>query len=365
MFTHRVAFHKCVKPPHECEQMRRSEEDLRQSIVLLSRATRQVARVQPVGDAAKTDGAGALVEIKGDSGRSARLHLIPWDEAPSAVMPRSRIWVLRRGDRKLRQQLRECDENFVDPAGAVRLHLPWLVIDRTDLEPVRTPARKETRNPFSDRASLILRTMFDAGPEKVWSVGELAEAAGVSLGLVSYVSSALERRRLIKVQAAGRAKGLRLTDPVAVVEQWTRAYDWKTNTAVAFHAPVGSPQRFLRRLPEVLEDHRWALTLQAGASLVAPHAAWDLVHLYVDAKSDDGLLEIGQQQGWEPGEGGKVVLMAPFYKTSVWHGSRRIRDLPVVSDLQLILDLWHYPIRGREQAEHLMSMALMPERQHD
>jgi hypothetical protein len=28
----------------------------------------------------------------------------------------------------------------------------------------------------------------------------------------------------------------------------------------------------------------------------------------------------------------------------------------VVSDLQLALDLWHYPIRGREQAEHLIEM---------
>jgi hypothetical protein len=28
-------------------------------------------------------------------------------------------------------------------------------------------------------------------------------------------------------------------------------------------------------------------------------------------------------------------------------------EVPVVSDLQLILDLWHYPVRGRETAEQL------------
>lgn len=344
--------------------MRRSEE-LKLAVTLLSRATGRVARVQPVADAATADGAGVLIQIDGDTGKSERLHLIPWGETPSEAKPEGRIWVLRRGARGLRQQLRERDENFVDPAGAVRLHLPWMIIDRTDLEPVRLPARSETRNPFSDRGSLILRTMFDAGPERVWSVRELAEAAGVSLGLVSYVSSALAHRDLIKVQAAGRAKSIQLTDPVAVIEQWTRVYDWKRNTAVAFHAPVGSTPRFLRRLPEIFEDRRWALTLQAGASLVAPHASWDLVHLYVDAEKADELLEIGQRQGWEAGAGGKVVLMAPFYKTSVWHGSRRIRDLPVVSNLQLILDLWHYPIRGREEAEHLMSMVHAAERRHD
>lgn len=50
--------------------------------------------------------------------------------------------------------------------------------------------------------------------------------------------------------------------------------------------------------------------------------------------------------------------MAPFYMDSVWRGARSVRGLPVVSTLQLILDLWHYPIRGREQAEHLITQVL-------
>jgi len=340
-------------------------EDLRRSIVLLSKATRQLAQVRLVRGDTTPGEPEALVEVEGSGGRSARLRLVPWGETPSKGTPGSRIWVLRRGARSLRQHLRERDENFVDLGGAVRLHLPWMIIDRTDLEPVRLSAIKETRNPFSDRASLILRTLFDAGCETAWGVRELAEAAGVSLGLVSYVSSALKRRGLVKVQEAGRAKSIRLADPVGLIEQWTRWYDWRKNTAIAFHAPIGSPQRFLRRLPEMLDDSQWALTLQAGASLVAPHATWDLVHIYVAAHDADELLQVGQHLGWEPAETGKAVLMAPFYKTSVWHGIRWIRDLPVVSDLQLILDLWHYPVRGREQAEHLLEMALAAEQRRD
>jgi hypothetical protein len=189
-------------------------------------------------------------------------------------------------------------------------------------------------------------------------VREPAEAAGISLGLASYVSSTLSGRRLVKVQAVGRTKRIQLTDPVVVIEQWTREYDWKRNTAVAFHAAVGSPERFLKRLPQLLKGRHWALTLQAGASLVAPHATWDLIHLYTEAEDDAELLAIGERQGWQAADGGKVVLMAPFYKKSVWHGGRHIGGLPVVSNLQLILDLWHYPIRGREQAEHLIQTVL-------
>jgi hypothetical protein len=127
---------------------------------------------------------------------------------------------------------------------------------------------------------------------------------------------------------------------------------------MSFHAPVGSPQRFLKRLPEILEDRVWALTLQAGASLVAPHASWDHIHVYVRTENEEDLLGIAQALGWSASPEGRVFLMRPFYTDSVWRGARSVHGLPIVSALQLILDLWHYPIRGREQAEHLITHVL-------
>jgi hypothetical protein len=52
--------------------------------------------------------------------------------------------------------------------------------------------------------------------------------------------------------------------------------------------------------------------------------------------------------------------MLPYYSDSVWWALERRRGLPVVSALQLALDLWHYPLRGREQAEHLLETQLRP-----
>lgn len=339
-------------------------EELRQAVTLLSRAAGPTARVHRLPDAGTSETGGTLVQVENGSGKFARLRLVGWGEAPPKSAREAHMWVLRRAASGVRKQLRERDQNFVDLAGAVRLRLPWLLIDRTDLEPVRLQTKTVTRNPFSDRGSLILRTMFAGGPEKFWSVRELADASGVSLGLVSYVTSSLARRRLVQVQAVGRTKQMRIIDRVAIIEQWTREYDWRKSTSVAFHASVGSAERFLRRLPDMLKGHRWALTLQAGASLVAPHATWDLIHVYVDAASADDLLAVGERRGWEAAEGGKVVLMAPFHKKAAWHGTQRIRSLPVVSNLQLILDLWHYPVRGREQAEHLISTVLTANRRH-
>ena len=103
---------------------------------------------------------------------------------------------------------------------------------------------------------------------------------------------------------------------------------------------------------------RWALTMHAGAAQVAPHATWDRVHVYVDASSPADLLDAGASRGWEAADGGRVVLMKPYYRTSVWHNLQVANGFPVVSTLQLALDLWHYPLRGREQGEHLLQVVM-------
>jgi hypothetical protein len=255
--------------------------------------------------------------------------------------------------------LRGQDQSFIDLSGAVRLRLPWLFVDRTDLAPApKRSGLQETRNPFTDRGSLITRTLVDGGTARIWTIRELAGEADVSLGLTSYVVGALARRNLVSVHTEGRAKRVRLKDRVSVVEQWSREYDWQRNRWMSFHAPVGSTKRFFNRLPTILEGLRWALTLQAGASLVAPHASWDQIHIYVATENDDDLQNVAVGAGWASSPEGRVVLMTPFYTDSVWHRCRSVRGLPVVSTLQLILDLWHYPIRGREQAEHMITHVL-------
>ncbi len=59
-------------------------------------------------------------------------------------------------------------------------------------------------------------------------------------------------------------------------------------------------------------------------------------------------------------QGANLILMLPYYKHSALHDSRIIDSLSVVSDIQLYLDLHGYPIRGIEQAEHLLDKKLKP-----
>lgn len=301
-------------------------------------------------------GGDADAEIARKGCPTIRVRLRSW--STEGTIGPDEVWLLRTASAAQQQRLRERGENFVALNGAVRLVRDWLVLDRTGLPSARRPATFSRRaDPFSDRNSLIARTLL-AHPGRAWGVRELAAHAGVSLGTASQVIRALAGMGAIDQKQQGRAAGIRLVDAGLLLRPWFAAYSWERNTAAAFHAPMGDATRFLRRLPGLLGKTRWALTLQAGAAQVAPHATWDRVHAYVDVETPADLLRLGEDQGWEHAADGRVVLMKPYHRTSVWDRMQTIHRLPVVSTLQLALDLWHYPLRGREQAEHLLSLAL-------
>jgi hypothetical protein len=303
-----------------------------------------------------------------DRATPIRLELRPWSaqsalDDPSAIRDRALLLVLRRAPEQLLSALRQEGRNFVDIGrGIVRLSLPGVLIDRTDIAPApRIASPQRWRDPFADRASLVARTLF-SHPDKPWRTRELAEAAGVSPMVASYAVRQLATWGVVNATRPGRAAQIRLRSERALIERWTSSYDWRKNARQAFAAPMGDRTRFLHRLPRLLSRYRWALTMQAGASIVAPHAMWDKVHIYVNVPRARDLQTVGAAAGWEPDPAGEVVLMQPWYDDAIWVDLQVIQAVPVVSTLQLILDLWHYPVRGREQAEHLLETHLAQRR---
>jgi len=300
---------------------------------------------------------GAIVELEG--GQNLLLKFKLWGQAnPQPNSEPGSVWVLPNATTALRDRLRRERESFVDLRGAVFLTFPNLLVDRVNVKrPFRPTLASRSFDPFADRSSLVARTLLNSTDdrERAWGVRELAEAAGVGPATVTRSIRALERYNVVQVRRAGRNSEIRLTNARALFTLWTGAYDWTKNQGVAVHAPIGDPARFLRRFAGTLGPRRWALTLQSGASLVAPLASWERIHAYVDVGGPEDLMGIAGQADWPVGDEGRLVLMKPHYRDSVWHNVRKVKDLPVVSDLQLALDLWHYPLRGREQAEHIVS----------
>jgi len=370
--------------PQSVTDNTRDGYDYQSAVALLTAALGPAVELQPVdalatpeADVAAPDG--LLMQAKWHPStagasrgtRSARFYLVAYDPgldaSPDHPDRPNTVWVLRRGTPALRETLRQRGASFVDLAGAAHLRLPWLVVDRNDL-PQRRPnaAGRAPVDPFGDHNSRVVRTLLgahrqDSAP-RAWGVRALAAASGVDRTTTSRVLRRLAAWDLVRLEPRGRAVAATLGDLGRVLDRWSTRYDWTANAALAAHAPIGDPRRFLTQLPAALRDRRWALTLHAGAALLAPHATWDRVHVYVDVGDAAELREVVAAAGWTPAADGNIVLLRPYYRLTAWDSCERIGDVWRVGLTQLLIDLWGYPLRGREQAEHLLEMRDRPAR---
>ena len=107
---------------------------------------------------------------------------------------------------------------------------------------------------------------------------------------------------------------------------------------------------------------RWALSFQAGASLISPFAFFSEVHVLVgSADWDQAVEKIERKLVAEPAQSeANLVLVEPYYRESWDYGLREVSGLPVVSDIQLYLDLSAYPRRGAEQAARIREHIVRP-----
>jgi hypothetical protein len=310
----------------------------------------------------------AMVRLSAPRLPPRMVRIRPWlntELARLRLKPHSDIvWLLASGSTELRDELRVAGQSYIDPGGAVRLDLPGLLIDRTDLDPADFITRTEVAtDPFADRSSLVVRALLSASVRRTWGVRELAQVARVSLGTASRTVEQLTEMDLVaSPRLQGRLANVRVVNPQRMLDSWTRAYEWTRNESLAVHAPIGDADSFItRRLPHLLfRDRKWALTLQAGASRLARLASWERIHVYIECRTPKDLSAQAFANNWTPGTDGRIVLMRPFYRTSVWDSLQQFNRASVVSALQLVVDLWHYPLRGREQAELIRDTVLKP-----
>ena len=334
------------------------ENTLQQVVSLLTEALRPLVEMQVSTALHRTDNKIAqrpTIKLRSETGQVATLRLVPWQ---AHVEPESgggkRLWILQKSTHRIQEDLRRRDESFVDTSGAVRLHLPGILIDRTDLKMPALKGISQVRNPYSDKNSFVVRYLLELQKGQTATIQEIANRARISLASASYVVRALEHSHLVVTKRDAKGLLVSLPDPVPLITEWASRYEWTKNSQIGFSAPIGSPDRFLPRLEKLLREHRWALTLQAGAAQLTRHATWERIHLYLDLHDPDEVYQLAKHLGWEETKDANLTVLLPYYKKSVWEGTQIKDGYPIVSTVQLILDLWHYPVRGREQALHLL-----------
>lgn len=248
--------------------------------------------------------------------------------------------------------LRESGVPFFDLAGNA-----WIVADtvHVDRRGFSNPFREQRRgrDPFADKASLVLRSLVASGPGK--GVRSIAEQTGLSPGYVSKVVQELEERGYL----ARRDGGLALQNARELLQDWVHTYRKHWIEQRGYFVPVARAQKVIDAMRQAPLGEEYALALQAGANLVAPYADFDVVDVYVhDLEVAERLAS--QLDAREVDRGANLRVSVPYYRVSAFFDMQEAACLPVVSDLQLYLDLYDHPLRGREQAEHILQRRLMP-----
>jgi hypothetical protein len=282
--------------------------------------------------------------------RSELRNLISYAESKGSALP------LLISDFLSEEKRKECKAarvNFLDLSGNVYLAGKGLYIER-DGFPDKHPQKRIGRGPFSDKASLILRISLQ-DKNRLWGVREMAQAANLDPGFVSRMMNELvERGYWVKEN-----RKFKLLDAKSLLEDWVREYDYRKSERHDYFCLAGSPDEILRRLQKAgdRKSANYALSFQAGASLLAPHAIYNEVHVYAkDAIARSFLVEQLKLEQVE--RGANVIILHPYYKHSAFFQRQRVENLWTASDLQLYLDLYKYPLRGLEQAEYLYARRL-------
>jgi hypothetical protein len=241
--------------------------------------------------------------------------------------------------RELCKELGLC---FVDRAGNAYLNMPGLLVERWGRENPEKE-RRGLRSLFSTKATWVMRRLF-TDRDRPWTMEELSRESGVSIGHV--------KKTLDRLSAEGFVEkswgAIRLADAGGLLDSWRDAHGIGADGWTGYHSPLRHQEEMVRRL-RTIGGEGWALTLGSGVSLVAPLVRSTDVHAYLEAPTD-ALVDALDLTAVE--FGGNVHLMEPRDE-GVMFNVRTIGDIPVVSDLQLYLDLYNWPTRGREQAEHL------------
>lgn len=225
---------------------------------------------------------------------------------------------------------------------------------------------------FGDLDQWLLKVLLFARPQAIgWggprgpirNLAQLAKLAAVSPPLVYRWAAAMERSGYL-VKRMGRVPVLASLD--SLLGEWRGRYRLTDNNSIPCssvfgeHADESFRAEFLnrlRRLPDSAPP--CALTgHQACEPYRLKHSDARSIHLYYSGEPSDLMEALQVVPSDNPGA--PIVLLQPRHRRSIFGGISRVDDVPVCDILQVYLDLYHLPDRGREQADFVYERILGP-----
>lgn len=253
-----------------------------------------------------------------------------------------------------RAVLREQGISYWDLSGSVYLNLPndYYFIDKPPL-----PQPREGREPkkvFKGSTAQVIHTVL-LDPKRLWKVTELAKEAGVSAYTSQKVLEYLEAQLWLKKEGRGPQTIRRLTQPGKLLDAWADAYDPDHYRLLKFYKYSKTEEEQIKNLESLMKEAKspWALTLEHGVKEYAPFINRLPSALTALVSAKGGWSRRATEEGFKSVSSGENFRLLVSKTDTPLLGRQQFGLKWVASPIQLYLDLFSWPQRGKEQAEHL------------
>jgi len=245
-----------------------------------------------------------------------------------------------------REICKKLNVGYVDLFGNIYIDLPRIHIEK-ETKKTKQVEKKKQKKLFSPVATRIIRSLLSE-PAGQWTIQSLSEKSEVSLGYAHRIVEKLIDKKFLE-----RNKDYKLIfiDKSGLLDSWRDSYTFKNNKIYSYYTFEKNKNSLFNEIKKTsqLIGSQYALTLHSGASLIAPYVRYTDVHLYIKNDMDKWV----QKLDLRPVESGANIYFIEPYDKGVMQNLQTIKGNQIVSNIQLYLDLYSYPKRGREQAEKI------------
>ena len=249
----------------------------------------------------------------------------------------------------------EMGVGFLDLAGNCRFTFDGVYIVRSAY-PNPSVLRRELRSLYSPKAERVLRVLVTGGPRR-WKTQELANTAQVSLGQIANVKKLLADREWSDADDTGF--GLRSFDRAVLplIKEWSENYRLKRSASADFYSmkPIPETESLLVMAANELGGDLGFTAFSGGARL-QPVVRYQRVAAYYLGNSE----QLAERAGLKRVDSGPNVTLLSPYDEGLLYGIQQIDQAPVVSPVQLYLDLQQTKGRGEEAAKAILDEVIAP-----
>jgi len=209
---------------------------------------------------------------------------------------------------------------------------------------------------LSDKATIIIRAML-LQPDRKWVVRDFKEEFGVGRARAAAVLSLLRKKGFIAGIRAGRLAHNVLQNRKELLGEWLKVYNFEFNETHLYYSAREDALTCLKKyFATKKQPKEYALTLHTGANFITHYVNTPTIYCYLKSENFHNVsLDLRQALDLkELKKGGNFYLIKPYYKNGVFSNNQTAKGYNIVSNLQLYLDLYNFPQRGRDHAQYLL-----------